>query len=128
MDHSLERPAHGNPNSMATQYVYAARRGGRILGFAALAREGQILRLEHLWLLPREIRRGIGRALFHHAQERARELGFETFEIESDPHAAGFYERMGAKKIGTNTTALEGQIREVPVFLGAASRRGREAD
>ena len=116
------------PATMARQEIYAAREDDRILGFAALGCEGDILRLEHLWVLPAEMRRGVGRALFHHAQERARHMGFATFEIESDPHATGFYERMGAEQIRTNTTVLEGQVRELPVFRALASRIDSGAD
>jgi GNAT superfamily N-acetyltransferase len=112
---------------MARQEIYAAREGGGILGFAALACEGDTLRLEHLWVLPSEMGRGVGRALFRHAQERARDLGFNTFEVESDPHASGFYERMGAAQIRTSTSVLEGQVREVPVFRVIASRLAGEA-
>jgi GNAT superfamily N-acetyltransferase len=101
---------------IAGQDVFAARDGDRILGFAALALEEELLRLEHLWVLPAEMRRGVGRALFHHARQRARQLGFRTFEVESDPHAFGFYERMGAEQIRTTTSVLEGQMRELPVF------------
>src|SRR6187200_2067386 len=100
------------PATMTGQKIYAAREDGRILGFAAIACDGDTLRLEHLWVLPAEMGRGVGRALFHHAQERARHRGFATFEIESDPHAAGFYEHMGAEQIRTNTSVLEGETRE----------------
>lgn len=106
------------PEFVATHETYAARMEaeGRIVGFSAFAHQGGVLRLEDLWVWPGEIGRGIGRALFHDAQQRARALGFETFEIESDPHAAGFYARMGAERIGTHTTLLEEQPRELPVF------------
>ena len=38
-------------------------------------------------------------------------------EIESDPNADGFYQRMGARRFGTRFTALEGQPRELPVLV-----------
>jgi hypothetical protein len=38
---------------------------------------------------------GIGRSLFMHPVERAKSLGFQELEIESDPNAEGFYLRMG---------------------------------
>ena len=104
------------PDFIATHATYAARDGQSILGFTALAQSAGILCLEHLWVLPSAAGRGVGRALFHQAQQRARDLGFDTFEIESDPHAAGFYERMGGERIGTNTTLLDGQPRELPIF------------
>jgi GNAT superfamily N-acetyltransferase len=104
------------PHFVATHATYAARDNQGILGFSALAQSADMLWLEHLWVLPSASGRGVGRALFHRAQQRARDLGFATFEIESDPHAAGFYERMGAERVGTNTTLLDGQPRELPIF------------
>jgi GNAT superfamily N-acetyltransferase len=104
------------PDFIAINGTYAARDDHAILGFSALTRSGDLLFLEHLWVLPSAAGVGVGRALFHHAQERARDLGFATFEIESDPHAAGFYERMGAERIGANKTLLDGRPRQLPIF------------
>jgi len=56
--------------------------------------------IEDLWLYPRLIGRGIGRRLFEHALLTARELGFESLLIESDPNAEGFYLAMGAMRVG----------------------------
>jgi GNAT superfamily N-acetyltransferase len=96
--------------------TFVAREEERILGFAALSREVGMLFLEDLWVLPGEMGRGIGRALFRRAQQRARVLGFETMEIEADPNATEFYERMGATRVGTNSTIIDGRRRELPVF------------
>ena len=104
------------PESIASHETFAARTGERIVGFAALARDGDVLWLKDCWVLPAEMGRGVGRALFRHAQQRARALGFATFEVESDPYAAGFYVRMGAEQIRTHVTRLEGHPRELPVF------------
>jgi GNAT superfamily N-acetyltransferase len=38
---------------------------------------------------------GIGRALFHRALRRGRSPGAKILEVEFDPHAPGFYEKMG---------------------------------
>ena len=61
--------------------------------------------------------RGVGRALFQHAVEQASKLGHHEIKIEADPNAAGFYERMGAKRIGVNVTEIEGRPRELPLML-----------
>lgn len=95
---------------------FAARMGGRIVGFGALKLDGNTLLLDHLWVLPSEMGRGVGRALFRYARERAQSRRFSTFEFESDPHASGFYERMGAEHVRTHTVLLEGTPRELPVF------------
>lgn len=104
------------PAAIAAHETFAARLGERTVGFAALKLDGDLLLLADLWVLPSEMGRGIGRALFREAQRRARARGFATFEIDSDPHAAGFYRRMGAEYLHTHTTLLEGQPRELPIF------------
>lgn len=105
------------PAFIAEHETYAAYIDGRIAGFHALRRGANQMHLEHLWVLPRAMRRGVGRALFAHAVERVRALGFSTLEIESDPNAAGFYERMGARQIGSIISELAGQRRELPLLV-----------
>jgi GNAT superfamily N-acetyltransferase len=46
---------------------------------------------------PRTINRGVGRALFEAAVVLARRLGAKRMAILADPNAAPFYERMGAR-------------------------------
>ena len=50
--------------------TYTARLDGHPVGFHAVLREQDRMRLEHLWVLPASMRRGVGRALFAHAVER----------------------------------------------------------
>ncbi|QJE95039.1 GNAT family N-acetyltransferase [Luteolibacter luteus] len=109
------------PASIAADEIFTVRRGGRILGFAVLKVEGGVLLFDGLWVLPDEIGRGIGAALFDEARRRAMAHGFDHFEVESDPNAAGFYERMGAVRIGTHATEIAGRVRELPVFRCCAS-------
>ncbi len=105
------------PRSIVEQETYTAYVDGEPVGFYSLSHGPDRLCLEHLWVLPRAMRRGVGRALFHHAVGRVTALGFKTLEIESDPNAAGFYERMGARRVATAVTELEGRTRELPVFV-----------
>jgi Predicted acetyltransferase len=73
--------------------------------------------MEHLWVLPNAMGQGVGRALFTHAVQRAKAFGVEAIEIECDPNAEGFYERMGATRIGGNVTKMERQQRILPVLI-----------
>ena len=105
------------PTFILQHETYAAVAEGCTLGFYALCFEDQCrVRLEHLWVVPQCMRRGIGRTLFSHAVHVAREIGFRELVIESDPHAEGFYLRMGALRFDTKVTELEGQRREMPVL------------
>src|SRR6266566_7278584 len=52
--------------------TYAAVVEGRTVGFYALRPAGDILHLEHLWVLYDAMNQGVGRALFAHAVERGK--------------------------------------------------------
>ena len=107
------------PESIAEQETYTAYVDGVPVGFYSLRRGLCRMSLEHLWVLPEVMRRGVGRALFVHAVERVRASGCETLEIESDPNAAGFYEHMGAHRVATTVIEFEGRPRELPVLVYA---------
>jgi GNAT superfamily N-acetyltransferase len=57
------------------------------------------LNLNKLFVEPRQIRSGVGRALLAHAVAEARQRGAERLTILADPNSAGFYERNGAVRI-----------------------------
>jgi GNAT superfamily N-acetyltransferase len=100
-----------------TNEVYAAVDADNVLlGFYALGGAGEKRTLDHLWVQPSSFGGGVGRQLFAHAVTRARDLAVRTLEIESDPHAEGFYQRMGAETIGEVTYELEGQPRRLPLM------------
>jgi ribosomal protein S18 acetylase RimI-like enzyme len=105
------------PQFIAENVTFCARENDRIGGFYLLTTESDGAHLDHLWILPDAMDRGIGRALFQHAIEQAKKLGHRAMRIEADPNAAGFYERMGAKRIGANVTEVEGQPRELPLLV-----------
>ena len=87
-----------------------------IVGFYVLTQEDDGIHLDHLWILPSAMGRGIGRALFEHAAGAARTLGFDLIRIEADPNAEGFYKRMGASRVGWSAGEVEGSPRELPLL------------
>jgi GNAT superfamily N-acetyltransferase len=105
------------PEFIAANVTYAAMENNRVVGFYLLTTESDGLHLDHLWIAPAAMGRGIGRALFKHAIEQARGLGFQAIKIEADPNAEGFYQRMGAKRVGVNVTEIEGERRELPLLI-----------
>ena len=105
------------PEFIASHETYAAILDGRTVGFHALGRKDYRLDSLHLWVLPNAMGRGVGRSLFLHGLERTRELGCRELEIESDPNAEGFYQHMGARRVGASIKEFDGQRRELPILI-----------
>ncbi|MEN3369666.1 MAG: hypothetical protein V7609_1809 [Verrucomicrobiota bacterium] len=105
------------PEFIGANLAYSAVEDGHAVGFYLLTTEEDGMHLDHLWILPSAMRRGIGRALFQHAVEQGKRLGFQTIKIEADPNAEGFYQRMSARRVGTNVTEIEGERRELPLLV-----------
>ena len=88
----------------------------KAIGFYAIAVKAKRANLEHLWVLPDYMGKGIGAKLFRHALSRCKEIGVHMLEIESDPNAQGFYERMGARRVGEAIGEVDSQPRVLPVL------------
>lgn len=105
------------PDFIAANEVYLERNGDQIAGFYALMGSGSQIILEHMWVLPTHMGAGVGKRLFTHAVEQAASLGATTIQIESDPNAAGFYKRMGARQVGDVRSEIDGQPRVLPLLI-----------
>ncbi len=105
------------PEFIASNVTYSAIKDGRPVGFYLLTTEADGLHLDHLWILPDAMGAGIGRTLFEHAAAQATGLGFTAIKIEADPNAKGFYQRMGARRVGANMTTIQGKPRELPLLI-----------
>ena len=70
--------------------------------------------LEHMWVQTAYIGTGIGKDLFLDAMERAAKMNVSEVELSADPNAAGFYERMGATRIGDVDSEIDGKPRKLP--------------
>jgi GNAT superfamily N-acetyltransferase len=90
---------------------------GSVAGIVALgpSEEPDTLDLDKLFVEPQRIRTGVGRALIARAIDEARDRGAKRLTILSDPYAAGFYERNGARRIGqAPSDAIPG--RSLPLY------------
>ena len=105
------------PEFIRANVTYCAVENDRPVGFYLLAQERDGAHLDHLWILPEATGRGIGRVLFEHAVEQTRNLGFRAIQIEADPNAQGFYQRMGARRVGTSINEVDGERRELPLLI-----------
>lgn len=106
-----------SPEYIAAHETWIAARADRIIAYYSFAEGGGALWLDNLWVLPALIGQGIGKRLFHHALRRAAERGASVLKVESDPNAQGFYEKMGARKVGDRHHGeMDGQPRILPVM------------
>lgn len=103
-----------SPEFISNNRVYVAEAEGQLLGFYALVVNNNKAELEHLWVSSAQIGRGIGKELFVHAMQVAAGQNVHEVEISADPNAEGFYQHMGAARVGEVTSEIEGQPRVLP--------------
>ena len=102
--------------TLSAEYIrahptFVACESSAALGVCALEIEGPNAHVEHLWVLPSAMGRGVGRLLFLHAETIAHAAGARTLHIVSDPHAEGFYRRLGAHVHGLEPATMDGHSR-----------------
>jgi ribosomal protein S18 acetylase RimI-like enzyme len=95
---------------------WAAVENEEPVAFYTLLEANDIASIENLWVLPEYMGQGIGKQLFHHAAGIARQRGYRILQLEADPNAVGFYERMGMHQVGERHTEVDGQPRTLPIM------------
>lgn len=98
---------------LAEQEIFVACGEENPVGFYGLL-FGEVASLEHLWVDPGAMGRGVGRALLEHAVRRVRRRGHASLQIDSDPHAEAFYLHMGATRVGWVPAPVAGTARRLP--------------
>ena len=98
------------PEFIERHPVHCAVEADVIVGVYALLFAGAHCELEHFWVMPARMGAGVGRALFEHAVERCRAIGARRLWINADPNAEGFYERMGARRVGEVPSSPAGRM------------------
>jgi ribosomal protein S18 acetylase RimI-like enzyme len=109
----------------AHRVLVAEDGGGSPRGLIAVGAGARGAEIEHLWVDPAAQRRGIGAALLRAALADAAN---PALRIVSDPHAAGFYRRHGAREIGRVAAPMPGaEDRVLPVLEIDAARSTQRA-
>lgn len=98
---------------IAANEVFVAIVNDEIAGCCALVVTDTLAEIEHMWIRPELMGGGVGRALFEHARDRAKELRLAVLELSADPNAEGFYERMGAMRVGDVAAGIGGAEQRV---------------
>jgi N-acetylglutamate synthase-like GNAT family acetyltransferase len=91
--------------------VFVAELNGTVVGFVALkVYAPRKMELEGLFIEPGHWRLGTGRRLVAHAIEVSRAQGARTMLVFANPHADGFYRRVGFIKEGEITVESQTAI------------------
>ncbi len=86
------------PEYIEENPVYVLELDNRIAAYYSLSLISA--KLEALFIDPVFIGKGIGQLLWEDVMQRALQLGVKEFTLDSDPHAEGFYLKMGTKRVG----------------------------
>ena len=92
---------------ISDHHVWVACLNSAAVGFSGVRMRDTEAELDHLWILPNYIGQGIGRQLFLYTAKRIQETGYPEMVFTSDPHADGFYRKLGAEQIGEYYSVLQ---------------------
>lgn len=108
------------PEYIGKNAVFAARTEEGIAGYCSLVHVEQDFHagkvfvhkgdwLEHIFIRPAYIKKGIGIRLMGFVKAHCRQNGIQLLSIFSDPNAAGFYDHLGALCLGEYPSSIEGR-------------------
>lgn len=103
-------------DQIARDLIFLAEAEGRLLGFYSLML-GDEPELDLLFVAEAAQGTGLGRRLFVHMREKARERGIAAVKIVSHPPSVGFYRRMGAELVGAKPPSPPRVSWERPVLV-----------
>jgi GNAT superfamily N-acetyltransferase len=113
--------------SVSARPTFVGELNDLVIGFYSLVPAVEAWDLSDLWVLPRFMRQGFGRALLAHAAQTAAESGATWIVIDADPHAEPFYLGCGAARVGQIAAPIPGQPDRVRPQLRLAVNSVRHA-
>ena len=94
--------------------TYTVQDGNRILGFTIIISEENFFQIEHCWISPEHIGKGLGKTLLKEVLS-LKAFHNQVFKVLSDPNAVGFYEKFGFQTI--EMVPAEPKGRELPLMI-----------
>ena len=95
---------------------WVAEENGLPIAFYTLQEKDGNAWIENLWVSPECIGKGVGKMLFLHALRLSGQRGYQILQLEADPNAVHFYEKMGMRRIGARHSKVESQPRILPIM------------
>ena len=102
-----------SPSDIRGRPTFVAVAGAEIVGFYSLRTSRAAWELDNLWVLPKFMHQGIGRALLAHALTTAARGGASEVTVDADPNAETFYLECGAIRRGDVPAPISGQPKRV---------------
>jgi GNAT superfamily N-acetyltransferase len=100
-----------------THRVFIAEDDGQTVGVCALEDHDDRWELAHVWVEPARHGEGVGKMLVMEAVSVARSIRPDPITVTSDPNAAAFYEKLGARLTGSRPAPAPGSPeRTLPIF------------
>jgi GNAT superfamily N-acetyltransferase len=110
-----------SPPDLELGHAHVLEEGDRLLGFYMLSGLGAArAELDHVFVDPEALGRGVGAALFRHACALAANSRCTDLYVRSDPNAAGFYRALGCDFTGEIDSSIPG--RRIPTFTFPLAR------
>ena len=97
------------PDDWDRQAIWKLLLDTELIGFCAIADEGAIYSINHLWIKPGWMRQGWGRHLLAEAIRRSAPDP-KPIEVISDPHALPFYLEQGFRQVGETESYPPGRM------------------
>ncbi len=97
------------------EIVYTMYKDDDLIGFFSLTHQDRKECLEDFFLLPNYIGKGYGKKMWRYMLEVAANNFIMNIHFESEPLAEGFYEKMGAVKIGERVSHVS-ENRKLPIM------------
>jgi len=106
-----------SPEMVDALPAYVAEVGAVMAGFFVLVPDGARWKLEHFWVHPELMSRGVGRRMLASATAIAAQGGATSVLVESDPNAERFYMACGAERNGELAAPIAGAPNRVLPLL-----------
>jgi len=104
------------PDYLTKYPAYVLVNNGQLQGFASLQEQTpNEVALDMLFVAPEAMGQKVGQQLVEYVMGIAAAAGYRILIVESDPNAAGFYEKMGGQLIGHRSVPSI-PSRELPLY------------
>lgn len=100
-----------SPNYIQDNSVFKLLEDDVVVGYYSyFPTAPETIKLDNLFILPEQIGKGFGKYLLDDLSTRARNLGYRSILVDSDPHATVFYQKMGFRIINQLESSIKNRF------------------